>query len=327
MTEEQLLSDSYEYMLVRIKKDLIAQQIKNKKAEESLRDKEMIATVEEEKSRKSNADRQKANKALKGLFGTMEQQNHQRKNRMDNLSMAIQSKKDAEARKQERLKRQMEIAEAASNENKDSSELQMRESLLIHKFWNGVLKRKMENEMKRSAPIEEAFQRIRTATGLSDVNSFVNKFLTREQEYASLLVAVADSSRRIEVLKQQNQELQGKLKQKKIDSEGTASGHDDDVDGREKELTELRRLLKVLQTKQQRAQIIYDKVRAWSRRVGAKLPELEGYLDAQGIGKPDGKGAEGQTEVKKLFDDISSTVCSTLEHLGLDQGDNSGLMS
>ena len=56
----------------------------------------------------------------------------------------------------------------------------MRESLLIHKFWNGVLKRKMENEMKRSAPIEEAFQRIRTATGLSDVNSFVNKFLTRE---------------------------------------------------------------------------------------------------------------------------------------------------
>lgn len=86
-------------MLVRIKKDLIAQQIKNKKAEESLRDKEMIAAVEEEKSRKSNADRQKANKALKGLFGTMEQQNQQRKNRMDNLSMAIQSKKDAEARK------------------------------------------------------------------------------------------------------------------------------------------------------------------------------------------------------------------------------------
>ncbi len=83
----------------------------------------------------------------------------------------------------------------------------MRESLLVHKFWNGVLKRKMEHEMARSAPIEEAFQKIRTATGLSDVNSFVNKFLTREQEYASLLVAVADSSRRIEVLKQQNQEL------------------------------------------------------------------------------------------------------------------------
>lgn len=327
MTEEQLLSDSYEYMLVRIKKDLIAQQIKNKKAEDSLRDKEMIAAVEEEKSRKSNADRQKANKALKGLFGTMEQQNHQRKNRMDNLSMAIQSKKDAEARKQERLKRQMEIAEAASNENKDSSELQMRESLLVHKFWNGVLKRKMENEMKRSAPIEEAFQKIRTATGLSDVNSFVNKFLTREQEYASLLVAVADSSRRIEVLKQQNQELQGKLKQKKIDSEGVASGHDDDVDGREKELTELRRHLKVLQTKQQRAQIIYDKVRAWSRRVGAKLPELDGYLEVQGIAKPDHKGEDGKTEVKKLFDDISTTVCSTLENLGLDQGDNSGLMS
>ena len=44
------------------------------------------------------------------------------------------------------------------------------------------------------------------------------------------------------------------------------------MDGREKELDEQRKHLKVLQTKQQRAQIIYDKVRAWSRRVGAKLP-------------------------------------------------------
>lgn len=99
------------------------------------------------------------------------------------------------------------------------------------------------------------------------------------------------------------------------------------MDGREKELTELRRHLKVLQTKQQRAQIIYDKVRAWSRRVGAKLPELDGYLEVQGIAKPDHKGEDGKTEVKKLFDDISTTVCSTLENLGLDQGDNSGLMS
>lgn len=57
----------------------------------------------------------------------------------------------------------------------------MRESFLVHKFWNAVLKRRMEGEMKRSAPIEEAFQKIRTATGLSDVTTFVNKFLTREQ--------------------------------------------------------------------------------------------------------------------------------------------------
>lgn len=81
------------------------------------------------------------------------------------------------------------------------------------------------------------------------------------------------------------------------------------MDGREKELGELRRHLKVLQTKQQRAQIIYDKVRAWSRRVGAKLPELEGYLETQGIPKPDLKGEEGKSEVKKLFDDISGVVC------------------
>lgn len=58
------------------------------------------------------------------------------------------------------------------------------------------------------------------------------------------------------------------------------------MDGREKELDEQRKHLKVLQTKQQRAQIIYDKVRAWSRRVGAKLPELEAVLEAEKGEKP-----------------------------------------
>ena len=47
-------------------------QIKNLKSEDSLRDKSMISEMEEEKSRKSNATKQKANRELKELVGTME---------------------------------------------------------------------------------------------------------------------------------------------------------------------------------------------------------------------------------------------------------------
>jgi len=38
--------------------------------------------------------------------------------------------------------------------------------------------------MKRTEEIEEAFQKIRTSTGLTDVQEIVHKFLTREQTYS-----------------------------------------------------------------------------------------------------------------------------------------------
>jgi hypothetical protein len=65
----------------------------------------------------------------------------------------------------DRVRRQSEIAEAAANENKDSNEIKLRENFYVQKIWSQFLKRKMEKEMKSSHLIENAFQRIRTATG------------------------------------------------------------------------------------------------------------------------------------------------------------------
>lgn len=69
----------------------------------------------------------------------------------------------------DRVRRQSEIAEAAANENKDSNEIKLRENFMIQRMWSQFYKRKMNNEMKKSHQIEEAFQAIRTATGCTDV--------------------------------------------------------------------------------------------------------------------------------------------------------------
>jgi len=87
-------------------------------------------------------------------------------------------------RRIERQKRNQDIAEAAANENKDSSELKMRESLYIQRLWNAFMRKKMEKEMKESSVIDDAFKAIKTATGVTDVQEMVRKFLTREQTYS-----------------------------------------------------------------------------------------------------------------------------------------------
>jgi hypothetical protein len=45
----------------------------------------------------------------------------------------------------------------------------MQENFMSQKLWSGFLKRKMEKEMKRTFEVEDAFQKIKAATGFSDV--------------------------------------------------------------------------------------------------------------------------------------------------------------
>lgn len=74
--------------------------------------------------------------------------------------------------------------------------------------------------MKGSAVIENAFQRIRTATGQTDVQEIVHQFLTREQTYAQLLTAVTSNEKKYEQLKIENEEKKDKQHTLNMDQEG-----------------------------------------------------------------------------------------------------------
>jgi hypothetical protein len=69
----------------------------------------------------------------------------------------------------ERQRRNLEIAEAAANENKDSNEIQLREKLLVQKLWDVYLRKKMDMEMAKSNKINDAYRQIKTDTVVSDV--------------------------------------------------------------------------------------------------------------------------------------------------------------
>jgi hypothetical protein len=146
-------------------------------------------------------------------------QQSDRQNRIHELQKCIRNKEESVQKRIERQRRNQEIAEAAANENKDSSELKMRENLYIQKLWNSFMRKKMEKEMKNSAQIDEAFKAIKTATGVTDVQEMVKKFLTREQTYSQLLVKVSEFERHIEQLKTDNDVLRDRLHTLKIDSQ------------------------------------------------------------------------------------------------------------
>lgn len=129
--EETLMTDTYTYMKTRIKQDLIKMKIKSNLQEDSLKSKQQLFQNEIQRHRKTNAGKIRSKNVLNGLMKVRESLNSQnigqelknQKNRMQDLHKSIKNKEDAVQRRLERIKRQHEIAEAAANENKDSSEI------------------------------------------------------------------------------------------------------------------------------------------------------------------------------------------------------------
>lgn len=89
----------------------------------------------------------------------------------------------------------------------------------------------MESEMRKSHAIDEAFKAIKTATGVTDVQEMVKKFLSREQTYSMLLVNVSESDRKSDRLKRDNEELVTRLQELKIDADAHAKN---DTEGESK---------------------------------------------------------------------------------------------
>ena len=95
----------------------------------------------------------------------------------------------------------------------------MRDNLHIQILWDKFMKKKMDNEMRNSASIDEAFKAINTATGVKDVQELVKRFLTREQTVSQLLANVNDSDVKIEQLRRDNDYIRQKLQDIKIDTQ------------------------------------------------------------------------------------------------------------
>ena len=169
--------------------------------------------------------RLQAKEKLQALMDFIDKEQRHREERIESLNKSIKNKEEALQRRMDRVARQQEIAEAAANENKDSNELKMQENYMVQKMWSQFLKKKMEKEMKRTYEIEDAFQKIRASKGLTDVQEIVHKFLTREQTYSQLLMAVSDNERKIDNLRRENEHWREKLHElqmQQADSENPA---------------------------------------------------------------------------------------------------------
>ena len=155
--EQQLFQNTYQHMLKRMKKDLIALQLVSNDLTESLHSKEQIYKEEYNKQRIAKEHKLQSKYRLDNLMENIEHEQKKRQERIISLTTSIKNKEEALQKRMDRVKRQSEIAEAAANENKDMNEIELRANFMVQKLWCSFLKKKMEKEMNKFHNLEEAF--------------------------------------------------------------------------------------------------------------------------------------------------------------------------
>ena len=251
---------SYLYMLDRMKKNKIAIEMKANSLQESLKTTRNILNTETDKFRKIRENQFQSKQLLSEIKQTL-LFDHKRKNeRLTQLEKNVKERQELALRREERQKRQAEISEAAANDDKDSTESKIREKLLLNRTWYMFLRKKLETEITKGVDIEQAFQKIKAATGIFDTREIVEKFLTREQSYNSLLQAVNDSENKLEALKDYNSIAKEKLNEVQFDEGGTNRKIYTNIEGMENKLSECYKEYALIKEKLQKSIISYDQV-------------------------------------------------------------------
>ena len=249
----------------------------------------------------------------------IDEDHRQRQEEMSALDKSIKNKKDALNRRIDRMKRQQEIAEAAANEKKDSNELKMQENFMAQKFWSSFLKTKMDKEMKRTSQFEKAFQEIRAATGYSDVQDIVQKFLTREQTYAQLLYSVGEQEEKIDGLRQDNeiwleklQDLQIHQAELNVATNRSTSSFAPELNQLDNKMQELTKKADVASNVAKKVQLVDDQVSGWCSRVIQKLDQQFN----------ENIGAYTEKSMAFKFEQIMLAVNKQLDQILMEDDDN-----
>ena len=111
---------------------------------------------------------------------------------------------DQQARMQDfderEARRQTMSGTVAQSDLDEDGEDRLKQLFLVRKVYNNMLTRRLRDDQRRTDKLANAYQRIRAATGLDDVDAIVSKFRTRDSTFASLQAQMKSARDRVDAL-------------------------------------------------------------------------------------------------------------------------------
>ena len=184
----------YWHVYERTKKSQIFMEIRSNRLKDHIKKTNFIVESERRLQLKTRSTRTSSQHTYRILRNYVESDTKKQQSVIGKVSKTLELRELLLSKREDRKKRFLEISEIAANEDRDKRETDMREGLMLSKFWAKFLSAKRANEMQKSQHVEQAFHKMKSVTGEYNVNELVHKFLTREQTFKELKQTI-DGSR------------------------------------------------------------------------------------------------------------------------------------
>ncbi|OMJ83248.1 hypothetical protein SteCoe_15903 [Stentor coeruleus] len=201
----------YNHIIERMKIHKLNLDIKNEDIIKAVKNNKKILSEEIEICRKQKESKIKTKKALENLEVFIEKETKEKEVDVNTIEKDVKRKQEINLKREERYKRQIEIAETAANEDREMRATQMREGVIMHKFWYLYMKKRLDFDMEKLNHIEKAFEKVRKNSSINDSSEMVTKFLTTEIAFNELRRIVDDSNMNIIKTTKKIQEIENNL--------------------------------------------------------------------------------------------------------------------
>merc|ERR550537_1417001 len=200
--------------------------------------------------------------------GVMEERN-QRDKEVQEKKVLVQQRVEMNQRLEQRermLKQQQDLDRAG--------ELALKTTSAMAELAAGMSHTEAEEERQRMQDYEEAFRRIKEATGVSDVNEVIQKFLTQEDTQNNLRNLSKDNQNKIDQLTDERRKLRAQVEDLKFSGGGNI-GRKQVVDDFETHLTEATSKFERNRGKYERMAMVLINMKAGINHIADKLKHIK----------------------------------------------------
>lgn len=208
-------------------------------------------------------------KVKERLVESRKQRGRELKGKKDVVSM----RSDITSRMEKREQLRQDLLAKAQGDLNAEEENNLKRSLAVNAMSRNLVAEEAKHTREKINIYEDAFRRIKEATGVADVNEVIQKIISQEDTQTNLEELTQDNHDRIEALQEQKQKLKHRVEE--IKYSGTGGGHRRKmVDDHEENLTQQTAKLERCRLKYERLAKVLINAKAGVSHLSEKLENL-----------------------------------------------------
>lgn len=172
-----------------------------------------------------STDAHRAKETAKGELARLEQTiAEERKIRQKELAerrKLVQAKIEVNQRMEQRERKRRELQLEAVGELNMDGEQNLIKNYVAQGFYSASAEHELQMQKDKVTTYEEAFRRIKEATGIEDINEVIEKFLTQDETAANLTHLTKEAQSRIEALNEEKGLAKAKVEEMRYSGPGT----------------------------------------------------------------------------------------------------------